>query len=152
MIDVRLAAELFAALPSGHPAGAGGRRGPAAFRGAGGGAGRRHRVRRRVPIVRLTEIFRQAAESLIVTNAHRIHEGLLPELGTAPAGGRPPTSAISSFWRRTTPPGRRRWCATWSRTRLPRRYDLSPHDMQVLSPMHRGELGAGNLNSCCRRR
>ena len=31
-------------------------------------------------------------------------------------------------------------------TRLPRRYDLRPHDIQVLSPMHRGELGAGNLN------
>jgi hypothetical protein len=42
-----------------------------------------------VPTVRLTEIFRQAAASLIVTNAHRIHEGLPPELGAPPAGGRP---------------------------------------------------------------
>ena len=30
--------------------------------------------------------------------------------------------------------------------RLPRRYGLDPHEIQVLSPMHRGELGAGNLN------
>ena len=49
-----------------------------------------------VPIVRLTEIFRQAAESLIVVNAHRIHDGDMPELGGGrrarlllPGGGRP---------------------------------------------------------------
>src|SRR4051794_33407517 len=41
----------------------------------------------RVPTVRLTEIFRQAAASLIVTNAHRIHDGDPPELGTPPPEG-----------------------------------------------------------------
>ena len=48
-----------------------------------------------VPVVRLTEIFRQAAQSLIVVNAHRIHDGDLPELGAGggsrlllPGGGR----------------------------------------------------------------
>ena len=39
-----------------------------------------------MPTVRLTEIFRQAAESLIVVNAHRIHDGDLPELGAATGG------------------------------------------------------------------
>ena len=38
-----------------------------------------------VPVVRLTEIFRQAAESLIVVNAHRIHDGDMPELGAGRA-------------------------------------------------------------------
>src|SRR5262249_56679757 len=40
-----------------------------------------------VPTVRLTEIFRQAAQSLIVTNAHRIHDGQLPVLGAPAPGG-----------------------------------------------------------------
>ena len=55
-----------------------------------------------VPVVRLTEIFRQAAESLIVVNAHRIHDGDMPELGAGPA-----PSATSSSWRRTTRRARR---------------------------------------------
>ena len=37
-----------------------------------------------VPVVRLTEVFRQAAQSRIVTNAHRINQGLMPEPGNAP--------------------------------------------------------------------
>jgi len=39
-----------------------------------------------VPVVRLTEIFRQAAESRIVTNAHRINQGLMPDLAPAEGG------------------------------------------------------------------
>ena len=38
-----------------------------------------------VPVVRLTEIFRQAAESRIIVNAHRINQGMMPQL--TPAGG-----------------------------------------------------------------
>jgi ATP-dependent exoDNAse (exonuclease V) alpha subunit len=39
-----------------------------------------------VPVVRLTEVFRQAAESRIITNAHRINQGQMPDLATAEAG------------------------------------------------------------------
>src|SRR5260370_22375009 len=39
-----------------------------------------------VPVVRLTEIFRQAAESRIITNAHRINQGLMPDLGSVEGG------------------------------------------------------------------
>ena len=92
-----------------------------------------------VPVVRLTEIFRQAAASLIVLNAHRIHDGDLPDLG----GG----ADRDFFFLEEDDPGR---AALLIRdlvtTRLPRRYQLAPHEIQVLSPMHRGELGAGNLN------
>jgi exodeoxyribonuclease V alpha subunit len=100
----------------------------------------------RVPTVRLTEIFRQAARSLIVTNAHRIHDGVLPELGTPPPEG-PAADTRDFFFLEEDDPAR---AATLVRdlvaVRLPRRYELRPQDIQVLAPMHRGELGAGNLN------
>jgi exodeoxyribonuclease V alpha subunit len=93
-----------------------------------------------VPTVRLTEIFRQAAESLIVTNAHRIHDGEVPALTGDPA-------ARDFFFLEENDPAK---AAATIRdlvaVRLPRRYGFEPHDIQVLSPMHRGELGAGNLN------
>jgi len=103
-----------------------------------------------VPTVRLTEIFRQAGQSLIVRNAHRIHDGEMPELGPRQGEG----AAVSTeeikrdfFVMEEEDPGR---AALLIRdlvvTRLPRKYGLHPHDIQVLSPMHRGELGAGNLN------
>ncbi len=123
-----------------------------------------------VATVRLTEIFRQAARSLIIVNAHRIHDGDMPELGAVPS----PSSATSSsaspsssssasasasasaspdadprdfFFLEENDPAR---AAALIRdlvaVRLPRRYRLAPHDIQVLSPMHRGDLGAANLN------
>ena len=93
-----------------------------------------------VPVVRLTEIFRQAAQSLIVVNAHRIHDGEMPELGAG--------AERDFFFLEEDDPAR---AAAVIRdlvtTRLPRKYGLAPHEIQVLSPMHRGELGAGNLNA-----
>jgi exodeoxyribonuclease V alpha subunit len=93
-----------------------------------------------VPVVRLTEIFRQAAQSLIVVNAHRIHDGDMPELGAG--------AERDFFFLEEDDPAR---AAALIRdlvtTRLPRKYGLQPHEIQVLSPMHRGELGAGNLNA-----
>src|SRR6185369_7336020 len=145
MVDVRLGADLFAALPSGArlvlvgdvdqlPS-----VGPGRVLADVIGSGR-------VPTVRLTQIFRQAAESLIVTNAHRINEGQPPDLGAAPAGG-PAADKRDFFFLEEDDPVR---AAALVRdlvvTRLPRRYGLSPHDIQVLSPMHKGPLGAGNLN------
>jgi exodeoxyribonuclease V alpha subunit len=143
MLDVRLAADLLAALPS-------------AARlvlvgdvdqlpSVGPGTVLRDVIASgAVPTVRLTEIFRQAAESLIVINAHRIHDGELPELGAAPAAG---TDRRDFFFLEEDDPAK---AAVLIRdlvtTRLPRRYGLTPHEIQVLAPMHRGELGAGNLN------
>jgi exodeoxyribonuclease V alpha subunit len=93
-----------------------------------------------VPTVRLTEIFRQAAESLIVINAHRIHDGELPEMSAT-------GEHRDFFFMEQDDPAR---AAALIRdlvaVRLPRRYGLHPHEIQVLSPMHRGDLGAGNLN------
>jgi exodeoxyribonuclease V alpha subunit len=99
------------------------------------------------PTVRLTEIFRQAAESLIVVNAHRIQQGELPELGAAPVARDRSADTRDFFFLEAEDAGA---AAELIRdlvaVRLPRRYGLAPQDIQVLAPMHRGELGAGNLN------
>jgi exodeoxyribonuclease V alpha subunit len=99
-----------------------------------------------IPVVRLDEIFRQAAQSLIVTNAHRIHDGMPPELGEASAEG--PHKDMRDFFFMEEEDAER--AAQLIRDlvvlRLPRRYGFSPFDIQVLTPMHRGELGAANLN------
>jgi exodeoxyribonuclease V alpha subunit len=103
---------------------------------------------RAVPTVRLTEIFRQAAESLIVRSAHRIHAGEMPDFGQRAAAAEPAADNRDFFFIEEDDPAR---AAALIRdlvaVRLPRRYGLSPFEIQVLSPMHRGELGAGNLNA-----
>jgi exodeoxyribonuclease V alpha subunit len=91
-----------------------------------------------LPVVRLTKIFRQAAQSGIVMNAHRINAGSMPALG-----------GFGDFF----------WfgCEDSEQTaelvvdivarRIPARFGLDPRrDVQVLCPMHRGPAGAGNLN------
>ena len=101
-----------------------------------------------VPTVRLTEIFRQAAESLIVINAHRIHDGDMPELGQrAPDGAGAAGDTRDFFFVEEDDAARAAGVVRdLVSVRLPRRYGLRPGDIQVLSPMHRGELGAANLN------
>jgi exodeoxyribonuclease V alpha subunit len=119
-----------------------------------------------VPTVRLTEIFRQAHQSLIVRNAHRIHDGEMPELGPRPAEDGAPSATASTPVTTASPGGpaagpvRRDFffleepdaarAADIVRdlvvSRLPRHYGFPPHDVQVLCPMHRGDLGAGNIN------
>ncbi len=95
-----------------------------------------------VPTVRLTEIFRQAATSRIIVNAHRINRGLMP---LADAEG-PPGDFY--FIPADTPEAiHRRLIAVVTR-RIPRRFGLDPvADIQVLSPMNRGGLGARALNA-----
>ena len=106
-----------------------------------------------VPTVRLTEIFRQAAESLIVLNAHRIHDGEMPELGSsggagggAGAGGASVDNRDFFFIEEDDPARAAALIRDLVAVRLPRRYGFHPHEIQVLSPMHRGDLGAGNIN------
>jgi exodeoxyribonuclease V alpha subunit len=100
-----------------------------------------------VPTARLTEIFRQAGQSLIVVNAHRIHDGELPELGSAPPEGAGEDRRDFFFLEEEDPARAAVLIRDLVTSRLPRRYGYQPHDIQVLTPMHRGELGAGNLNA-----
>ncbi|MES1172344.1 MAG: ATP-dependent RecD-like DNA helicase [Bacteroidota bacterium] len=99
-----------------------------------------------IPTVRLNEIFRQAGESLIVVNAHRIHDGEQPELGAPPSEGREADKRDFFFLEEDSPPAAAELIRDLVTARLPRRYGFGVHEIQVLSPMHRGDLGAGNLN------
>lgn len=91
-----------------------------------------------VRVVRLTEIFRQAQESRIVTNAHRINRGQAP-LGT---GGRD-----DFFWIPKEDPEEILRLVLRVVTRdIPRRFGIPTDDIQVLTPMRRGPLGAVRLN------
>lgn len=95
----------------------------------------------RVPVVRLTTIFRQAKRSLIVVNAHRINEGAFPT-----EGSKHPRDFY--FIDRDDP---ERCLAAIRKTvqeRLPRAFGFDPfNDIQVLTPMRRGLLGGQNLNA-----
>ncbi|WP_230312595.1 SF1B family DNA helicase RecD2 [Paracoccus lichenicola] len=94
-----------------------------------------------VPVVRLTEVFRQAAQSKIITTAHAINAGRLPDL--APPEGeadfyfvpaRDPEEAVARIVELVS-------------RRIPRRFGLDPiKDIQVLCPMNRGGVGARSLN------
>ena len=98
-----------------------------------------------LPVVRLTKIFRQAQQSGIVVNAHRINAGQPPGAGRAS-----PTSSGSPA---TRPEATAALVADIVARRIPARFGLDPRrDVQVLCPMHRGPAGAGNLNLRCRRR
>jgi exodeoxyribonuclease V alpha subunit len=98
----------------------------------------------RVPAVRLTEIFRQAEQSRIVGNAHRINRGEFPDLS------RPPRGQESDFHFLPEEDAERlqQLIVDLASRRLPARYGLDPlEDIQVLSPMHRGVIGAVQLNA-----
>lgn len=98
----------------------------------------------RVPVVRLTEVFRQAQQSRIVTNAHRINHGEFPSLGRAESHG----AGDFYFVERAEP---ERAIATMKQLlteRIPRHFGLdSIDDVQVITPMHRGLLGTSHLNN-----
>jgi exodeoxyribonuclease V alpha subunit len=98
----------------------------------------------RVPVIRLTTIFRQAAESRIVSNAHRVNRGEFPDLSVA-AAGQPqdfyylPEEDLEKL---------QQLIVDLALQRLPAKYGLDPRlDIQVLTPMHRGPIGAGQLNT-----
>ena len=94
-----------------------------------------------VPVVRLTEVFRQAAQSRIIISAHRINQGSIPDL-------RPP-GADSDFYfvQADDPETAVPRIIELVRTRIPKRFGLDPiRDVQVLCPMNRGGVGARSLN------
>ncbi|MGZ6651879.1 MAG: SF1B family DNA helicase RecD2, partial [Solirubrobacteraceae bacterium] len=100
----------------------------------------------RIPRVRLTQIFRQAQQSGIVVNAHRINRGQPPQL----------TDFRDFYWFGCDPvedsglhPAEEtaKLVVDIIARRLPAKFGLDPvRDVQVLTPMHRGPAGAGNLN------
>ena len=95
-----------------------------------------------VPVTCLTEIFRQAAKSRIITNAHRVNKGFMPEMDN-PKGketdfyfvdAADPADAMSKI-------------IELVKTRISRRFGLDPiRDIQVLCPMQRGGIGARSIN------
>lgn len=96
----------------------------------------------RFPVIRLTEIFRQAGQSRIITNAHRIRMGSFPDLKTE-SGQNPDFYFIG----REDPEEAVKTIVQLCTRRIPQRFGFDPvEDVQVLSPMHRGTIGAQNLN------
>ena len=94
-----------------------------------------------VPVVRLTEVFRQAAQSRIITSAHRINQGSIPDLSP------PGTDSDFYFVQANDPETAVGRIIELVKTRIPKRFGLDPiRDIQVLCPMNRGAVGARSLN------
>lgn len=94
----------------------------------------------KIPVTKLTEIFRQAAHSKIITNAHKINDGQFPDISNEKTGDfffieEEDTEKMCTL------------IADLVQTRLPKAYKFHPiNDIQVLSPMNRGIIGNRNLN------
>lgn len=102
-----------------------------------------------VPQVTLSEIFRQADASHIVINAHRINAGRMPAYAAVPAHG------VSDFYfiEQQDPEKILDTILTLNAKRIPRRFGFDPmDDIQVLTPMYRGPVGADSLNRQLRER
>jgi exodeoxyribonuclease V alpha subunit len=96
-----------------------------------------------VPVARLNEIFRQSRSSLIILNAHRINDGEFPSF---PAGNQTPQDFY--FIQMEDPEKVREMIVDMCRDRIPLKFGFRPvDDIQVLTPMHRGVVGASNLNA-----
>lgn len=97
-----------------------------------------------VPVVELNEIFRQAMGSLIITNAHRINHGQFPKV-VSPRG----EQQLQDFYfiEREEPEAVAETILDLVTDKIPSRFGMDPiNDIQVLTPMHKGVMGAGNLN------
>lgn len=93
-----------------------------------------------VPVVRLVEVFRQAAESRVIVNAHRINRGQMPLLAAT-------EGSDFYFIDAADPEEATRKLLAVVKERIPARFGLNPiRDIQVLCPMNRGGLGARSLN------
>lgn len=96
-----------------------------------------------IPTLRLIEIFRQAASSRIIVNAHQINKGYIPKLKTEPG-------EVSDFYfvEANTPELIHEKLLHIVTERIPKRFKLDPiRQVQVLVPMNRGGLGARALNT-----
>jgi exodeoxyribonuclease V alpha subunit len=96
----------------------------------------------RVPVVALNEVFRQAQESSIIVNAHRINQGSMPQFKSY-------SDKLDDFYfiEQEDPEKALELIIGLVKERIPKRFGFNPiHEIQVLTPMHRGIVGAGNLN------
>jgi exodeoxyribonuclease V alpha subunit len=94
-----------------------------------------------LPVVRLTEVFRQAAQSRIISSAHRINQGFIPDLSS------PGSESDFYFVQADDPETAVVRIIELVKTRIPKRFGLDPvRDIQVLCPMNRGGVGARSLN------
>ncbi len=96
-----------------------------------------------MPVVELVEVFRQAAESEIICNAHCINRGEIPNLASS-------RDRLSDFYfmRQDDPEKVVEIIVDLVKNHIPRRFRLDPvDDVQVLTPMHKGAVGAANLNA-----
>ena len=98
------------------------------------------------PVTRLKVIFRQAADSQIITNAHRINQGLMPVFSSGgEVQGKPGGDFF--YFPAESPEEAAQWVQDVVCNRIPQRFGLHPRDqIQVLSPMYRGPAGVTNLN------
>ncbi|MEG2005368.1 MAG: AAA family ATPase, partial [Bilophila sp.] len=95
-----------------------------------------------MPVVELVEVFRQAAASEIICNAHLINKGEIPHLESS-------RDRLSDFYfmRQQDPERVVDTIVDLVKNHIPRRFGLDAvNDIQVLAPMHRGTVGAANLN------
>jgi len=93
------------------------------------------------PVIRLMHVFRQAARSHIITNAHRINEGQVP------IPGKIESNSDFYFVEAEDPEKAAELVVKFVKEKIPKQFNLNPTwDIQVLTPMHRGALGAQNLN------
>ena len=94
-----------------------------------------------MPVVRLTEVFRQAAHSRIITTAHRINEGMMPDLAAKPV------ESDFYFIDRAEPEQIAATLLDMVKKRIPAKFGFDAiRDTQVLCPMNRGSLGVRELN------
>jgi exodeoxyribonuclease V alpha subunit len=94
-----------------------------------------------VPVVRLTEVFRQAVRSKIIASAHQINRGVIPDLS------KPEGESDFYFVQADDPETAVSRILDLVKTRIPQRFGFNPmRDIQVLCPMNRGGVGAHSLN------
>jgi len=97
-----------------------------------------------IPVIELNEIFRQAKTSRIVVNAHKINAGELPALSASEIFD--PNNDYY-FVKQDDPEKVLEIILELASSRIPRRFGFDPlDDIQVLTPMHKGVVGAANLN------
>ena len=97
----------------------------------------------KIPVVTLEEIFRQAKESLIVVNAHKINNGEFPYTRSKP------NDELSDFYfiENEDTEKVQELILQLCKERIPKRFGFDPiNEIQVITPMHRGQVGAGVLN------
>jgi len=103
---------------------------------------------RSIPVVRLDHIFRQAADSFITVNAHKVRRGEMPDFSNSNRQTEDDNQLLDFYFIKESNPEKIvEKILLMSTERIPQRFELDPMmDIQVLTPMHRGVTGAINLN------